>query len=473
MEPNTEGTVEFSRQGFDNASIIMEIQKAFEAGHDYNIADLTGGQAGRVQSLETTFKKITFEEEAASFWRALPKEKVTSTVLEYARINEVAGTVFYEEGGDVDNQSDSMDRKFDLVKYIGVKGMVTFQAKTVKMLEDAEVLETQNKTRSMVRGLDLACWFGDSTINPLEWDGLITNVLANSPYPTQNIIDKRGKRLSDNDVNDATTIIKGAYGFGPLKLWLSLDGANNYVKDKIASKMYVTNAAGDINPTGQEFKKFMVSNGSGVVETDVFLRAQTAMTNRILNAGKTALAKAHSSAPDEPTAVLTSEAITEPTPDSLYSLDNGDYDYAVVPFNAYGEGLGYECTVTHSGGSKISKFVITKAGTGNAPLGYKIYRRAGASTDVKDYQYVLTVKQGATTTTVYDTGEWIPGCTWGAMIEWNNQTLRFAQLADLMKLPYGYRRDAKEWLQKLYGVLQVYNPGRVVLFKNLGTLANS
>jgi hypothetical protein len=452
----------------DNISILQEIQKAFEAGHDIDISSLTGGQAGRVQSLEETFKVITFKEEAARFWKEIPKKKVSSTVLEYARINEVANSVFYSEGGDVDNQDDDMDRKYDLIKYMGVKGTVTYAAKSVKMIQDAEITETNNKMRSMCRGLDIGLWKGDSSINVLEFDGVFKIVKDSCKNPSQNVIDKRGKRITDEDVNDAVTCIKDNYGEGQLKFWMSLNAKNGYVKEKILNKTYFTNAGGDLNPT-QTFRNFEVANGEGEVKTDVFLRAENPNSNRIVTAIGDAFKKNHTKAPDAPTVALTS-VVT----DTDYQLDDGFYDYAVVPFNQYGEGTALESTIEHSGGGKKSQFVITAAATGEATLGYKIYRRSGELTDIRRYFLVKTYKKTAAEITVFDDGQYIPGTTSCALIEWDSdQTICCSQLSDMMKLPYGTRYDKKEWLQKIYVVLQVFNPNRIVVFENVGDLPNS
>ena len=455
----------------DSLSLIMEIQKAFEAGHDYDMASLTGGQAGRVQSLEGTFKVITFEERAAAFWQKCPKQKVTSTVLEWSRINEVAGMVFYPEGGDVDETNDVMDRKFDIVKFAGVKGSVTFGAKSVKMIQAAEITETKNKTRSMVRSLDLALWNANSAINAYEFDGVITQVKANMKNPAQGILDKRGSRITDADILNATTCIKSNYGYGELRLWMSLDAVNGYVQEKILNKMYYTNAGGtkDLSPTDQDFSSFRVANGSGKVEEDVFMRAESAVLNRILTSTYAAFQKNHVIGPDAPTAVITAE-----TSDGTYSLANGSYKYAVVPENQYGEGLAYECSITHSGGSKMTKLVITRAGTGDLATGYKVYRCAGTSTDKRDFYLVERFVSGGATTTWYDKNDHIPGTTTAVMMEWNaDQTFVVSQLADMMKLPYGIRSDKKEWLQKVYLVPQVFNPNRFYIFENVGMLANS
>lgn len=459
--------------GGDDVSFIQEVQKAFEAGEAYDLASMTGGQAGRIESLESTFKVITHKLKSAAFWNDIPKDKATSTVLEYARINEVGDASFYEEGGDVDREEDDQDRQVDIVRFAGVKGAVTFAAKSVKLIQAAEVNEQNNKTKSLVRYLDTKLWEGDSSVNSLEISGVFKKAQAGWKNPSQNMIDLRGKRLSDEVVNDATTIIKDNHGEETLKLWLSHQGVNGYVQDKIANKTYYTNAGGskDLSPTDQKLNTFSVSNGDGEVKSDVFLRAQNTIHNRLVNKAQTALKKAASKGPNAPTVTAVDSELSTTT----YDLDDGSYEYLIVPYNKYGDGLGVETVITHTGGGKRTKFTLEAANTGETTLGYTIYRRPASSDLYREYQKVgLTHKKTSDAETIiYDDGEFIPGTTWGAMIEWDSdQTICVKQLADMMKLPYGIRADKKEWLQKVYLVLQIFNENRIVLFKNIGALPN-
>ena len=452
----------------DNFSVLMQIQKAFEAGHDINVSDLSGGQAGRLQSLEDTFKNIVFEEDAAALFKDVTKVRVKSTVLEHARINDVAGAVFYAEGGDVDNLNDSMDRKYDLVKYAGVKGSVTFQAELTQMIQDAIVTETQNKTRSLVRSLDLALSFGNASINTYEFDGIVKAVPEGSKTPSQHILDMRGQRLTDKVINRGCTVIKSWFGFKNLKLWLSLDAIENYIAEKTETRTYFVNAGGDktVAPTDQDFSTFRVANGRGVVKEDVFLRAQTTVTNRIINEERDTFVKSHPSAPDAPTVVLDQESSSSP-----YSVDNGIWNVLVVPFNQFGEGMASENSITVSGGGKKIKITVTAAGTGNATLGYKIYRKPNSITDKGEYYITnyLGYKNTGSAMVIYDDNEYIPGCTWGFMYEdYPNQVYHISQLADMMKLPYGIKADKREWLQKVYLTPRYYNPERFFLLKNMG-----
>ena len=143
----------------------------------------------------------------------------------------------YLEGGDVPDQTHFYDRKYDVVKFMGIKGSVSFVAKmTQAELEGAELLETQQKTRSFVRGMDLLCYYGDSSIIPTEFDGLVKKIKTDVKNPSQNIIDLRGKRFNDSTLNLANEVIEDNYGnTSGRMLWLAPHGYTSWVEDKIIS----------------------------------------------------------------------------------------------------------------------------------------------------------------------------------------------------------------------------------------------
>lgn len=441
-----------------------EISKAFAIGYDYVPENMTGGAAGRIQSLQGTYVDAIDFEQGAAFFKELPKETVTSPVIEYANINEVGGAIFYPEGGSVDWQGADFSRKVELVKYVGVLAEVTEVAAMTKTILPAEATEFKVQTRALIRGVNLACIESDSDMNPLAYDGVFKQVKVKSKNVSQHMIDLRGKPLTDEIINDAVTTILDNYGFEAKTLFAAPAGINGYVKQKMKNKTYYTNAAGELSPSGQTLKRFDVANGEGRVVRDIFFRAQTAQLNRIVNKTYDALIRNHEKAPDAPTAVITSEAST-----SVFSMDNGIYKYAVVPINGYGRGAAYEGTITHSGGGKRTKFVVTEANTGNT-LGYEIYRRAGSSTDIRDYALVSVYKRTGASTTIYDDGEFIPGTSKAFMTELNKeQVISVAEYGDYMKLQYGRRADKTEWLLKKYLSLVVKNANRMVCFYNVGS----
>jgi hypothetical protein len=100
-----------------------------------------------------------------------------------------------------------------------------------------------------------------------------------------------------------------------------------------------------------------------------------------------------------------------------------------------------------------------------------VYR--GTSSDVTKALFAFEVKDAGSGTTqvLSDTNANIPGTDMAFLIDMDAENvLRFKQLAPLMKLPLARISASERFMILLYGMLQVYNPRRVVVFKNIGKL---
>ena len=156
----------------EHYAAIESMQKAWIAGTEYNPGSMTDSQAGRPESLDPQFVSLTHKADDCRLWQAIPKVKVDSPVLQFARRLGIAQAITYSEGGDVGNISDKYDRQIDTVKFIGVKGEVSGVAQETKFIVDAVVEETENKMKALIRGLNLLLWHGNGTLNPLEFDSV-------------------------------------------------------------------------------------------------------------------------------------------------------------------------------------------------------------------------------------------------------------------------------------------------------------
>lgn len=457
---------------FDAVEMLREINKAFAAGHDFDVADMTGSQAGRIESLERTFKDLSYQVKDATFWSLIKKNKVTSTVLEHSTFDrESGGNIWIQEGGDPSRQDDFRTRHVELVKFAAVRCAITFPAILTNMITPGEIQESDAKMRKLIRGLNETCYFGDEDLNGRSFNGMRKQVLAKSRYPSQQRIDLRGKRLRDETLNDAATTILDEHGIGQFKLFLSNQASKSYVQHKAQTQAYITNVGGNvgrtqIGPADQKFREFDVDAGVGMVHRDIFLRARNPIWDRIVSPiDETTLIKHDDDAPAAPTVTVVSEATT-----TNYALPDGTWDFLVVPVHSdYGFGLGEEASQAFTGGNRRAKLTITKAGSGSVPTSYRIYRRHSSKTDMRDYYFVKEVKATTGNAVALDDNETIPGTTTAFMVDWDmDQVIDMAQLSDVMKLPYGIRADKKEWIIKFYGALRVFNGNRIIMIENIG-----
>lgn len=461
---------------YDHYDAVEKMQKAWIAGTDYNPLSMTGSQAGRPESLDPQFVSLTHKAEDCRLWQAIPKKKVDSPVLQYARRTSIAQAVTYSEGGDVGNLSDKYDRQLDTVKFIGVKGEVTGVSQETKFIVDAMTEETNNKIKALIRGLNLLLWHGDGSLNTLEFDSVKNQVVRKCKNPSVQVLDKRGKRLSYKDIIKGNTVITKEWGnVSGRQAWTSIEALNSLIHDELENKTYFTNNPGNINLKRVIEEGFHLGIGSGTFQYDVFASpiepARSINGATILNDAGTAFAANHAQAPTAVAAVTPSAVATN----TAYALPAGTYNYAVTAFNRFGESAAIETSVAVMGSGNMvtfAPFAESSAVAGQEAVGYRIYRRNGSQTEVGDYRLVKTV--GISGALHYDDNKSIPGTSHLCLIDWDmDEVLRFCQQMPLYKLPYGIRKDAVEFLIKLYGTLQVRNANKIYIIENIGDEPNT
>jgi hypothetical protein len=455
---------------------LESLQKAWLAGYEVDATKMTGTQAGRPESLDPEFTLLIHKMTECRFYNKLPKQKVKSPVLQWARKLDVAQMIAYSEGGDVDNISDKFDRGFLTVKYYGVKGEVTGQSRETEFIVDPMVDEEQNKMASMVRGQELVNHFGDESINPLQHDSVHNLVYKKARSKNNQILDLRGKKLQYVNLMeiDRRLTINHANVFNR-SAFFSLSAINSLIENEIENKTFFTNG----NPSRPDMRRAIYENystgmestgGKGSLDTSIYMECPDPSQNpidgaTILNEAGTVFQANHVKAPSIPVSAQPSVVGTT----TAYSMPAGSYNYAVVAINNYGQSIAREYTVTVVGSGNMVSFAglaETAAVTGQEAIGYRIYRKSASSTNKRDYQYVRTF--GLSSATWYDDNEWMPGCTHGYVMEWTPQIIRMAQLMPIYKLPYGVRKDAFEFLIKLYTALQIKAYDKVFIIKNIG-----
>lgn len=454
---------------------LDDMKKAWVAGSNVDPSAMTGTEVGRPESLDPQFVSLTHEMDDCRFFQDCPKDKVPQPVIQYARRIDLAQLVAYGESGDVDNLSDRFDRKFDLIKYFGVKGEVSGVADETEFIVDAMTEEENNKMKTVSRGINLVSYWGDSLINTFEFDSLYNQVLRRSRKPAQQIYDLRGEKLGFQDLIKANTIITKNYGGrSGRKFYSSLEAMDSMVETELENKTYFVNARSEFDVKRSIDDAFASGSRSmgakGTFEQDIFLSAPDVARpvdgSPILNQAGTAFSSNHPKAPSQPANV---QPVVVPTT-TAYSIPSGTYNYAVVAFNRFGQSLARTYTVLVAGNGNMVTFpglAESAAVAGQEAVGYMVYRRDGASNEITDYKYVR--KFGLVANTWIDDNEWIPGCSYAILFDWTKEVIRYAQLMPVYKLPYGVRKDAYEFLIKIYIALQSRNTEKIVVIRNIGT----
>lgn len=454
-------------QGFGQSTVaeLEELNKALgtgEQGEAYG--DFNDMSALRPQSLEGTLKVVTADLEQVKFWKRIGKKQAFNTVEEFNVLDSYGGnsSPFFTEGGLPNEEDSNYLRQAQYVKFLGTTRVITHPATLVRnTVGDIVARETTNGTTWLIQQLERALYFGDSSLDPLAFDGVMTqvkNFVKGKPYESQHIIDLKGQPLTEDILEDIVTIIADNFGRGKLELHLT-----NQVNKDLSKVLMGADGRQRIMGTGTESILGAPVSGyrgnNGVVEfvNNIFLKPQA-----------TVPAASAKGAPAVPTKDATTPIAAAGTGSALKA---GTYFYFVTAKNSAGESAPVAMGSVAATDGQTVTLKINRVVSDPVAKSYKVYR--GLTSDATKALFMAEFKDAGSGTTqdLKDDGSEIPGTHSAILMDNDSENvLTFKQLAPLMKLPLARISAAERFMILLYGMIQVYNPRRMVVLKNIGTL---
>ena len=341
-------------QGAGNASQaeVDMLMKALSAG-SITGRDTTGltnasGAPLKVESLESTLKILTNTERDVPVWKMIPKLAATNTVEEYNQLINYGldGGGFTNEG-ELPEAADSVyKRNAQLVKFMGTTREVTHPMQLVNtMVGNMIQRETQNGTMWILRQVEKALPFGNASLVPQEWNGLIKQHFdgfggsLDAYQDSEVVVDARGKALSDDLVGAAAEGINRNYGFAD-KLIAPPIVFTDYVKRFTSMKLIQPNTPQvTAGVMGQKVVKITTQFGDIDLVDSKFWKSNPA---RLVNATATstkapAVPVADGSAPKAVVVDTLNRFKASNNTLGITTAFDGDYFYAVAAKNRYGE----------------------------------------------------------------------------------------------------------------------------------------
>lgn len=460
--------------GAEDFGSLEQLRKALEVGYETNTTSKTGWGATRIESLDSTLKIMTNDEKTAKFWAAVKKDKAYSTNEEFTTVEELGGANFYAEGGISEETNEILKREYQKVKYLGTLGKIPNVVMETKQIVSALEQLSKMKTQAMIKALDVKLFFGNEGNVPTEFNGLLQQFNARVKNPTQNVIDLRGKCLTPEILNEIGLIIQENAGDpGNIKGWLSPRSFKGYKDELMKNRRFLVNDP--INSLSVDASKFDLDDTKGQIVTDLFLRhkGETFLERR--HPKLTAAGNAFAATSDKAPKTLDALSFTCTVEAGVAGqLEAATYDYCAVPINSYGAGAGFEVKGVVCAADKKVTFALSDNGSpaSQAATAFEIYRKVASKTALTDYEFLCTI--AATAATKVDNGEHIPGTHYGFFLDWDfDQVFTFKQLLPFMRTPLAVVDDSQRFFYKLYGTPILYNPNKVVVLKNVGTIPNS
>jgi len=451
--------------GFGSATTrdVEDLRKALTAGDSINPPSVAAGEGFplRIESLERTLKVVTYRMDDVRLWRNVSKLPAFNTVEEYNRLrsygnNDHAG--FIGEG-DLPSQDDTTySREFTVIKFCGTTRSVTHVMSLVRPAHGPVIAqETVNGTAHLLKQIERALFFGDSSLIPVQWDGLLKQITDGAP--AQNIIDLRGGPLSEDVLNDGALTVKTAPNYGrPTDLYCADGAYSDLAKQFYPAERYPIQPQGfQDGMVGLSIKGFHSMVGPIMFNPDVFV--EFGGPSNVSAVGDA------SNRPSTPTESVAPAAAANPA-SQFSAADAGDYRYKVVALNRYGKSapLTLSGPVTVAAGDQVTFTVADGATVGTAFEIYRTRADGAAGTEL----LMTTVARGGATTVVTDRNANLPGTSSAFLLQQNLEFFAFKQLAPFVKIPLATVDTSVRWMQLLYGALTVYAPGKSVVYRNVG-----
>jgi len=455
---------DYQGAGLAQSGEVADLMKALYAGNDVNNPGTSAGQGFplRQESLEAQLKNLTYEMDEIKLFKSISKVPASNTVEEFNRlVSYSAGGAstfnqgFFPEGDLPEEQDTTYERITVLIKFIGIVGRVTHVANTIRAAHGSVIaLETMNKTMELLRNLENALFFGDSTLIPQQWDGLAKLITAGAP---DNVIDLRGGSLTEDALNDMLLRIRDNYG-------------------QATDAYFGTGPFADLAKQVYDRQRFGMAPAPGVLGAQITaFQGQNGKINLhdhvFINPGPVPVAAGVGRTDRRPLAPTSTAPTAGAAAGSLFvAADIGTYIYRIASGNRYGLSAPVTpASVAVTTGDGVT-FTVTDGGQDTSF--YEIYRSTlgGAAATAK---LMTRVARTGATQVITDLNANIPGTSQGFVLMQNERSFSWAQLLPMTRIPLAAIDTSIRWAQVLYGAVKMYAPARNILVKNIGRAPGS
>lgn len=461
---------------------VAELNKALTAGYGSDVANLTGGGALRIQSLERTMMTTIQTNEHFKLFNKFAKTGATATVDEWTEQSDVGGFLggsTNSETGTIAAATGTYARRVGLVKYLMTRREVSFVQTLQKALTDSEATEQANGALQLLSDAEYLSFEGDSTVVPTEFDGieaLLRQGIAAGQVDPKNIYDARAGSISDfTAISDLAAQVSGFGNFGkPTDFFLSQLAQSDLDKGLDPAYRVSLNGVGDGGlKIGAPVVGMRTSWGNVANQPDVFIRED--LRKQPFEVMYPAIATAN--AAQTPVSITADASVTDAS-SQFAAPQAGNYYYAVAGVNAAGGSPIVKTTQTAVAAGKKVTLTIT-ASVGGQETGYIIYRsrqNGGNSTagsvvgQGSDFREMIRIPKAGATTTWVDYNAEIPGTTKGFLLNMDpaSQAITWRQLLPMLRFNlYPTVSATIPWAQLMFGYLRIGKRKHHAMVKNI------
>jgi hypothetical protein len=476
-----------------SAANVDDLIKAISAGQASGqslVGTLTTGAALKYESLEATLKNLTFNNQHFVYYNAVQKKPAKSTNEEYNQLVSYGRSGKYSTlEGELPESVDSNYRRMsEFIKYKGIVGQVTDVILQTETQVDPMAQEVQNKMTLLLQSIENELHFGDSNVDPLQFDG-VYRLHKKLIAPTSNldysrspfVLDVRGAVLLDSHTNAVVSnIVNQGYGlvtdiFAPPQVF------SDYVDQKYEQRRIITGSEVEAGKFGQKVTEFVTQFGNITPRATIFGRRSVPRYTSGITSGAQTTKSPAAITPDISTPLV---AAADSTLTKFGSAYAGDYFVAIAAVNQYGESALTALSASAVSVSATQSIDMKFAITDNAypATGFIVYRSeknpATALADTPLYPvFAVSIAErtagydGASAGLVRDRNYNIPNTEIAFLYESrNSDILAVKELGKMKKMDLAITSPTFRFAILYYLTQIMYAPYKVGVINNIGKI---
>jgi hypothetical protein len=456
-----------------------DLQKALQASnYQTDVANLTGGGALGVQSLDTAMKTTIQENEHFVLFNRLAKTNATNIVDEYTRQNGVGGFL----GGTTNTQlgvvraaQGDYAREVGLVKFLMSLRQVGYVLNIGKNITEATAVEERNGALQLLTDAEYLLFHGNASACPTQFDGIFAQLdkeIAAGNMGSDHVIDMNGGAVNSVDPFSQVNVAVMRYGsWGRLTDALLPISVQNDLNQGLDPAFRWMPGQNNTPMIGAHVEGIRLQGGVVKTAQDTFLHDENHPMVSPFQVSYSATATANAAINP---ASLTGSAAND-SASMFTSTRAGNYYYAVEAIDSTGAGmsqLAISAQVAVASGQSVT-LTITKSSAGTES-GYRIFRskQNGDNTPANFRLMTVVAKAAGNTTTYVDQNREIPGTVKIPLLDMapGADAIGWRQFQPMTKIPLPFGVGGVpviSWFQFLFGYLRITKPKRHGYIKNV------
>lgn len=419
------------------------------------------------QSIDEQMTELVFRDEHLRFMASVARERATNTVHEFRKLtsrgDEYMSRARQEGLTGSNSQSIAEYGAVQLKSYVDrreitdVLGSLTGIGVSGSMLS----LETTNATMLMRQGLEFDGIYGDSGANPLEFDGVITSLVAQG-----NVTDMHQsggvRTISLTEIEEKLReLYTDRYKYAkPTNIWAPprvLTTLSKEINPSLRTDMQAGNRTAQFGASS-----FKVQGPAGQLTVDECQmmgtwRDRTVPTGNSVDDRRPAI-------PSVTTAAGANAS------SRFFAEDAGSYEYWVLAYNQYGYTRSVLKTQVVAAGERVS-FTINDDAIADGTLYYQLWRTgkdpAGATGLTAQWIGKFARAAVGVDTVFYDYNDVLPGHFDVIITQQDKESLAFVQLLDMTRVPLAKVELTTPLAIFTVGALVTKAPEKMWVFRNI------